>query len=331
MEPEKKRYRQEGSFVTYMIHYCKDPILGYLDAPTIVMLRLTCKKMRNFGRKQTDSSAPKLQTVELMLKHGYFKISCLMTSACYLREKNPAFVTSNAYSEEDEIYQKSILKEISEKKNWDEYKIDAKKKIFIEHAVDNNNLSLFKYLTKGSYTWLDFASRAAAKGFTEFLKYLKESGYCIGNRLMALAAESGNVETIKYLRGIGLNFNKRTISYAVIGGNLKMVKYLHESDCFWDEHACSRAALYGHLEILKYLHENGCPWCEATCSMACRMGHLECFKYANENGCPWNDFTALNAIQESRIEILKYIIETCHQKDEYIIMLCKRELSQPTK
>jgi hypothetical protein len=168
----------------------------------------------------------------------------------------------------------------------------------------DNDINPPKELIKNEYM-----NKAAEKGDTDVLKWLRENGCPWNECACSYAAENGHLDMLKYLRSNGCPWNKWMCEYAARNGHLDVLKYLRENDCPWDELTFSATARNGHLDVLKYLRENDCPWDERACYYAAYNGHLDVLKWLHSNGCPWDEQTYTYTAQNGHLDVLKWISE----------------------
>lgn len=151
------------------------------------------------------------------------------------------------------------------------------------------------------------ASKAAAHGRLDVLKYLHDNGCPWNEKVTECASLRNHLDCLKYLHDNGCPWDDNATSAAAAYNNLDCLKYLHENGCYCDKDTINFAAEYGSLDCLKYLHEKGCPWSGSATTEAAANGHLDCLKYLNENGCDIYFQAIDEAHHAGHFDCLKYL------------------------
>lgn len=184
----------------------------------------------------------------------------------------------------------------------------------LHYVVDNNNISILKYLIKRNIN-------TNAKNN-------------INNSALHFAATNGNIDIAKLLIENKCDINAQNavnntpLLVAAVNGHLNVVKFLIENKCdiningYENYTPLHEASSSGHLEVVKFLIENKCDINAKTANndtplhLAIYRGHTNVAKFLLENKCVTNvqnqqGVTPLHeAVYYGRIEIVKLLLNS---------------------
>lgn len=182
---------------------------------------------------------------------------------------------------------------------------------FTDYSVKSDLFTAFIEYEYINYAYLEsqseIATRGAAMGLVEVLKYPKKRGDVIGEKASAAAARGGHLECLKYLSDNGCPFGRHITHSAAKRGYYDCLKYLHSIKCPLNKKSMYSAAKKRELKCLIFLHEVGLPLDENVSYEVAKNGHIHCLRYLYKKDCPWNEETMWYAARYGRTKCVRFL------------------------
>lgn len=154
---------------------------------------------------------------------------------------------------------------------------------------------------------------AAANGHLELLKKLHINGCPIRRHSVTIAAAAGHKEVAIWLRQIGIIPHYRASTEAAKNGHIELLSYMIDNEFPYNLNSVMRAAaINGHVSIIDMMHVRGYDMTNGENlgiqDIARQAGHLNIIKWYAEHGLITDDLILITMLK-GPVHILTYLAE----------------------